>query len=110
MKLSEIKGERVMDVIADLIAPISAIAEDKEASDLFVKRTPPEGMDAKKFVMERAKKSVPKLMKSHKRELITILSTIEGTPYNEYLEKMTMPKLITDVLDILTDETFLQLF
>ena len=35
MKLSKIKGERVFDVIADIIDPIANIAEDKVAAALF---------------------------------------------------------------------------
>ena len=38
MKLSDIKGERTLDVIAELIDPISNIASDKVAADLFVRR------------------------------------------------------------------------
>lgn len=30
MKLSDVKGDRVIDVIADVIEPISNIAQDKE--------------------------------------------------------------------------------
>ena len=38
MKLSDIKGERTLDVIAEIIDPVANIAEDKAASDLFQKK------------------------------------------------------------------------
>ena len=44
MKLSKIKGERVFDVIADIINPIANIAEDKEAAALFQRQKLPDGV------------------------------------------------------------------
>ena len=35
MKLSDIQGDRVFDVIADIIDPIANIAEDEKASAMF---------------------------------------------------------------------------
>ena len=35
MRLSDIQGERVFDVIADIIDPIANIAEDDAASAMF---------------------------------------------------------------------------
>ena len=35
MRLSDIKGDRVFDVIADIIDPIANIASDETASALF---------------------------------------------------------------------------
>ena len=45
MRLSDVKGERTLDVIADIIDPIANIAEDKEASELFTRKKLPDGMD-----------------------------------------------------------------
>ncbi len=56
MRLSDIKGERTLDVIADIIDPIANIAEDEVASDLFKREKLPEGMTAKKFLLQRARK------------------------------------------------------
>ena len=36
MKLSELKGERAVEVIADLIAPIANIVDDQKNLQLFV--------------------------------------------------------------------------
>lgn len=108
MRLSEIKGERVFDVIADIIEPVCNIAQDKDASEIFdrsVKR--PDDVTAAEFVLSRIKRAMPKLMRSHKDDLVAILSAIEGVSAEEYLEGLTMPKLIQGVYEILTDEDLL---
>jgi hypothetical protein len=105
-----VKGDRVFDVIADIINPISNIAADKEAMELFKKKTVPEGMGAKAFLMERLKKSLPLLLKDHKKDLIAILSIIEGCTAEEYAEKLTLSTLFRDVADLLNDKAFMELF
>lgn len=110
MKLSDIKGERTFDVIADIIDPIANIAEDKEASELFRKKKLPDGMEAKQFILQRAKKSVPKLLKGHKKDLISILSNIEGVEEHEYCENLDLVKLTKDCIELLTDDAFKTLF
>jgi hypothetical protein len=70
MKLSEIKGEKALDMWVDLIDPISAIISDKE--------------------VEKAYKSGQKLqaiktaIKSHKKEVVTILAIIDGEDPETY--------------------------
>lgn len=108
MRLSEIKGERVFDVIADIIEPACSIAQDKEAADLFDRsKKRPEGMEPRDFALQRVKSAVPKLMRSHKDDLVAIMSAIEGVSADEYLEGLTMPKLIQGVYEILTDDDLL---
>ena len=110
MKLSEIKGEAVLDVIADLIAPISNIAIDKEASELFSRKPLPANMTVGQFMLLRAQKAIPKLLKEHKNDVIDILSTLAMEPKEEYLKKLTIAKLISDTVDVLTDECIAGLF
>lgn len=110
MRLSDIKGERTLDVIADVIDPIANIAEDSEAAALFKREKAPEGKSPRAFLIERLKKSVPKLMKSHKKDIITILSTIEGVSEKEYTENLDLVKLTKDAIDLITDKAFIELF
>lgn len=110
MKLSEIKGERTLDVIADIIDPIANIAEDEAASELFRREKLPEGMTAKQFLLKRARRAVPALLKGHKADIIAILSTIEGTSPEDYTGALNMVKLFKDCTDLLTDEAFAALF
>lgn len=110
MRLSDVKGERVFDVIADIIDPIANIAEDDAAAALFKREQLPEGASPKKFLLDRARKSAPKLLKKHKKDLIAILSTIEGTTPESYAGVLSFAKLLRDVTELLTDEAFTELF
>ena len=110
MKLSDIKGDRVIDVIADIIDPIANIAADKEAAELFARKKLPEGADARAFAIQRLRKSVPPLLKTHKGDVVAILAAIEGTPVEEYSENLNLFKLMKDATDLLTDEAFIGLF
>ena len=100
MKLSDIHGERVFDVIADIIDPIANIAEDEKASAMFRREKTPEGMTVKEFAMQRARKALPALLKQHKGDIIDILSAIEGVS----------AELMRDATELLTDEAFGELF
>ena len=110
MRLSDIKGDRVFDVIADIIDPIANIASDETASALFKREKLPEGMTAKSFLLKRARKAVPALLKGHKRDIITVLSTIEGVSADDYRASLTLAKLMQDTAELLTDEAFGELF
>lgn len=110
MKLSDIKGERTLDVIADIIDPIANIAEDEVASNLFRKEKLPDGMTKKAFLLQRARKAVPALLKGHKGDVIAILSAIEGTTSEEYTASLNLVKLTKDAIDLITDEAFMTLF
>ena len=106
MKLSDIKGERAMDVAADLILPISNIASDEDAADLFRRRPIPEGMTAREFALDRIKTGIPILLKKHRRDLVTILSLLKDEPEESVLENMTLLSLTSDVTDLMTDDLF----
>lgn len=110
MKLSDIKGERTFDVIAEIIEPIANIAADKEAASVFVRKPLPEGMTAREFVMQRIKASIPVLMKNHKSDLITILAAIEGVTAEEYEASLNLVKLSKDAVELLNDEAFKAFF
>ena len=110
MRISDIKGERVYDVIAEIIEPIANIAEDKAVTKLFARETVPEGMTAKAFVLKKAKQAVPVLLKNHKKDLTAILAAIEGEDPQAFQEKLTMPKLVKGVVELLTDNCFEDLF
>jgi len=108
MRLSEIKGDRVFEVIADIIEPVCNIAQDKDAASLFDRSEKrPDGVSANDFALNKVKRAVPKLMRSHKDDLVAILSAVEGVDPEEYREGLTMPKLIQGVYEIMTDEDLL---
>lgn len=110
MRLSDVKGERTLDVVADIIEPIANIAEDENASKLFSRKKLPEGITPHKFLLQRAKNAVPALLRGHKNDVITILSTIEGTDPKAYTGALNLGKLFKDCVELLTDEAFETLF
>lgn len=110
MKLSDVNGERTIEVIAEIIDPIANIAEDEEASAMFKCEKLPDGMTAKKFLMKRVRKSLPVLLKGHKADIIAILSAIEGVSAEEYAGALNLVKLTKDFIELLTDEAFMELF
>lgn len=104
MKLSEIQGERCIDVIAELIVPISRIAKDPNAKAAFAPKKPPKGISAQDFFMQRLAEAMPPLLKDHKEDFIEVMATIEGVTPLEYAESLNMGKLVRDVMSILTDQ------
>lgn len=110
MRLSDIHGDRTLEVIADIIDPIANIADDPAAAEMFRQERLPDGMTAKKFLLKRVRKHLPTLLKSHKADIISILSAIEGVSPGEYSGALNMVKLIKDCTELLTDEAFTTLF
>lgn len=107
MKLSDVKGDRTLDVIADVIDPIASIAQDKEVSEMFERKAVPEGMEARDFFIQRMRKGMPALLKGHKDDIIAILAAIEGITPDEYAESLNLAKIIKDFMELVTDEAFI---
>lgn len=107
MKLSEVKGERTLDVIADIIGPLVEISENKDVMDLFQRKSVPDGMTKEAFFAKRAAKAVPALIRDNKRQLIEIMAAIEGVTPEEYKASLSMSKLLSDVYELVTDRELL---
>lgn len=135
MKLSDIKGERVFDAIADIIEPVATIAADDDAMKLFDSSDKPDDMTPWQFFVQRAKVAIPVIMRKYKSEICQIMAAINGITVDEYVngienpdydsEKagedgydvpryttmpLTIPKLFGDVLDLVTDSEFVSFF
>lgn len=110
MKLSEVKGERVFDVVADVIEPIVSIATDKDAAELFQPKAKPEDMTPWEFFLSRIRTALPALLRSHKDDLVLILSTINDIDPERYKEELTLASLLEDVTELLTDRDFMSFF
>lgn len=94
MKLSEIKGERALSVIADLIDPIKELVQDKR-----FKATINEGtrLDVVKY-----------LLKEHAKTVLTILALINDEDPEKYQPTLIeLPKL---VLELVSDPDVASLF
>lgn len=110
MKLSDIKGADVFDVIADCIVPVTNIAADEKAMALFKKQVVPEGTDVRAVAIKRLAAGVPPLMRDHKDDLVAILAAVNLTPVDEYAKELTLGKLITDLADLIGDPMFADFF
>lgn len=110
MKLSDVKGDRVLDVVADIIEPIANIAEDEQVAALFKREVRPEGETKNSFAIKRLRAGIPPLVRKHKADIIAIMATIEGVSPEDYAANLTLLKLITDFTDLVSDQTFLGLF
>ncbi len=110
MKLSDVKGERTLDVIAEIVEPVANLAEDKEVAELFRKKKLPQGRDAKSYLLERLKSSLPPLLKRHKTDVIAILAAVEGVSMEQYAGSLNLVKLSKDCIELLTDDAFIELF
>lgn len=109
MRLSDIKGERSIEVIAELIEPIANIAADKAATDLF-KAQKATGKKTAEGFAERVRKNLPALLKTHKDDIIAIMAAINGVSREEYAKEMTLASLLGDAYEVLTDKEFLVFF
>lgn len=98
MRLSDVKGERCLEVVADVIEPISNIANDPD----FKKAVKSGGSQAAMLA-----KAAPTLIKGHKDDIVAILAAVEGVSPAEYAEGMTMAGLLKDAYELLTDEELL---
>ena len=107
MKLSDIKGDRVLDVIADIIDPIANMVQDKDVAAMFKREAVPDGMEARDFFAKRMRKGLPVLLKSHKADIIAVMAAIEGVTPEQYAVSLDFPKLFTDVMELVTDDAFL---
>lgn len=99
MKLSEIKGERLFDLVADITEPLCDIAQDEE----IVKTIKSDKSDSMS-VIGKIRATVPRLMHEHRKSLVAILAALKGVSPDEYLKNLTLASLLDDMNDMLTDE------
>ena len=95
MKLSEIRGDKALDALADLIDPITEIVSDEEVQKIH-------NSDAPMIAL------VKPIVKNHKKAITTILAILDGADPETYeVSLLTLPK---KVLEILNDEEVTSLF
>lgn len=97
MRLSDIKGEAALDVIADIIEPAAKIMADPNIADAF-----------------RKKESIAKIssciIKNHKNEVIDILAALEREDRKIYLDKINLLTIPKKLMEMLGDPSILALF
>ena len=94
MKLSEVKGEAALDLLADIIEPATEIMTDS---------------NVQKLIKAKDKGKVIKtLIKDHKKSIIEILATIDGIPVEQYeVNVFTLP---IKLLELLKDKDLVNFF
>lgn len=107
MRLSDIRGDRVLDVIADVIDPIANMVQDRDVAAMFGRKAVPEGMEARDFFAERMREGLPALLRNHKSDIIAVMAAIEGVTPGQYAASLDIAKLFTDVMELLTDDAFI---
>lgn len=95
-KLSEIKGEDALDVLADVLEPVSVIEQDEQ----FVKAV--REKEFSKIEMVRY------LLKNHKSEILKTMAIIDGKDVENYSPSII--ELPVMLLDLLNDPDLLSLF
>lgn len=92
MKLSDYKNEDAVEVIADIIEPLSVIFTDEEIKN------------------EKNKmKAIAKALKKYKKEVIQILARIDGVSVNEYeCNALTLPIKVLEVMNDKEVQDFLE--
>lgn len=110
MKLSEIKGKQTLDVVADLIVPVSNIAMDDDMRRLLERSKVPDGMTKTEAAANRLKSIAPGLIKAHKDDVIDILATVNMADRDEYERNLNLVTLMGDFIELVNDEDFLGFF
>ena len=94
MRLSEVKGEKALDVLAEIIEPISEIMADKEVTKVLRKG--------------QRSKAISVALRNHKKAVIKVLAALDGKEVEDYeCNILSLPK---QILDIVNDPAVLELF
>lgn len=93
-KLSEIKGEEALDVLAEIIEPAAEIFTDENVK--------------KALKSESRIKAAKIILKDHKKAILALMAALEETPVEEY--KPTLLALPALILGVLNDPELQSLF
>lgn len=81
MRLSDYKGEAVIDLIGEIVEPIGALFKDEEIVSLFSKK----GNNEPRNITEIVKIAC----KNHKNDIMEILAAINGQTVEQYQPTLT---------------------
>lgn len=105
MKLGELKGERAVEVIAELIEPIANLAIDFP-NFRITKEDRKEGESDRDVTVRVFKEKIPLLLRTHKSDVLKILCTVNGSDPDE----LSVIDIIKGVIELTNDQDFLNLF
>ena len=94
-KLSEVKGEEALDVLADILEPIVTIINDEEVKAGFE---------------TNVAKCVSVALKKYKKEILEIFASINGKSVEETCEEIDILSLPSYIVEILNEPEIQRLF
>lgn len=97
MKLSDFKGEDALDVLADIIEPVTDIATDTDVTDQWKSKG-------------KMASLVKVILKKHPKGVIAILARLENKSYEEYAETINIATLPAKLLEVMQDEVLMSFF
>lgn len=98
MDFSSIKGNQVFDVAATLTEFIAALFDDDDMVELFSEYSDADGVKKTGKLM----KIVSAIVSRHRDEVVGILSAVNGTTPEKYMEGLDAKKLMSDVREMMT--------
>ena len=101
MKLSDYKGEEALEVLADIIDPITEIVQDNKLV---------EAIKAASADKEAIAQLIKPILKDHKKEIIEILAALEREKPEEYAKRLTLLTLPAKLIELFNDPDIQQLF
>ena len=112
MSFSDIKGKRLLKVIADCAGPLSNIMSDQRVMDLLTRKECPDGVDPRSFMVQRTLDALPALFGDHADDLTEVLGIVavnspegveSGLTVEQYAET---GDVLGDLARLITDEAF----
>lgn len=95
MKLSDYKGEKAVEVFADLLEPVAKIFGDKEIADMVRANEP-------------KLKIIQKALKNHAKEVIQAMAILDDVPVEGY--NPSFMEIPARLLEMLNDSKMEELF
>lgn len=97
MKLMDFRGEDAIDVLAEIIEPVTEIFSDKAIADAYRNH-------AKIATLAKL------ALKNHKHAVVEILAVCEGKTYDEYVDTITVLTLPLKALELFNDKELVDFF
>ena len=100
MKLSEIKGERSLDIIADVMELADLLGDDDRVKGFMEELKGADRDDAWRLFCKR----LPPVLRDqrYRRPVISLLATIAEVPYDEYAEN---GEVVKDIFELVTSDS-----
>lgn len=103
MRLSDFKGEEALDVLADIIEPMTFILADEEIQKMRKEA-------AEKKINLPYIKFVTPAIRNHKPEIIQILARLQNQTVEEYTAGLSLATLPMQVLEFINDPEIQKFF